>query len=203
MEIEYIKLGDSLCTEYFEYKYNLGSTTFKNRQRISAIQDTFAIEIKTMQMTISGEILLPEQLVSLNYPFADTLEKGNALVVDWEQSHCDFYMVETSYFFTDLQDQIHRVLFDTLMEGNSFTIEGNELSYDGNLFINIYPVNGSFPQKGAMPNIQGGFLYAINRGSRNLLTVGNGFSAGLPQMKITVDDFSNKREKILEKLFRR
>jgi len=201
-EIEYIQLGDSLCTDFFDYQYNPGQITFRNKMVIQAIEDTFAIEVKSSHGIIGGEIELPDALVNRRYGLPDSLKKGDSLAVHWQQSNSDFYIIESTYYFADSGNNLKRFTIDTLTESNSFAIKSDILNYDGDLFINIYPVNGPYPQYGAMSNMQGGYLYAINKGSVNLIRVGNGLSA-IPPLQKRIEgnhDPAVKRELILSKL---
>ena len=202
-EIKYIKLGDSLSTELFDFQYNPGEITFKNKLGIKATQDSFYIEMESSHGVISGQIVLPDYLSNLSYGSVDSLNKGDSLILTWEQSNSDFYIIEFSYFYLDIDSILQRFTMDTLTELSSFEIKSNTLNYDGSLFLNIYPVNGPFPQKGTLSNMQGGFLYAINRGSINLIRIGRGLSIISPFQKRTLENrrAADKKKLFLSRLF--
>lgn len=168
---------------FFDYQYNPGQITIQNKIGIRAIEDTFAIEVKSSHGIIEGEIELPDALINIRYGLTDSLNKGDSLSVNWQQSNSDFYIIESTYYFADSGNNLKRFTINTLTEANSFAIKSDILNYDSDLFINIYTVNGPYPQHGAMSNMQGGYLHAINKGSVNLLRVGNGLSAIPPLQK--------------------
>ena len=121
--------------------------------------DPIDVAVRTSAGTVTGTVSLPDEITSLEFSESEALELGEALTVSWPGQEADFWYFELYYEYGDWEYEY----FETIVSGNSVTIDGSFFSYDGIIWaVWIQPTNGPMPQPGATGNMSGygsGYLY--------------------------------------------
>ncbi len=126
--------------------------------------DTIDVAVHTSGGTATGTVSLPDEITHLEFSESESLDLYEALTVSWPGQEADFYHFDLYYEWGDWEYEY----FETIVSGNSVTIDGSFFSHDGIIWdVWIQPMNGPMPQHGATGNMSGygsGYLYYARDG---------------------------------------
>jgi hypothetical protein len=121
--------------------------------------DPIEVAVRTSAGDVEGAVSLPDEITHLEFSESEVLELGEPLTISWPGQDADFYYFGLYYEWGDWEYSA----IDTVLSGNSVTIEGSFFSHDGVIWdVWIQPTNGPVPQPGATGNMSGygsGYLY--------------------------------------------
>jgi len=121
--------------------------------------DPIVVSVRTSAGDVEGAVSLPDEITHLEFSESLILELGEPLTISWPGQDADFYHFWLYYEWGGWEYSV----VDTVVSGNSVTIDGSFFSHDGVIWdVWIQPTNGPMPKPGATGNMSGygsGYLY--------------------------------------------
>ncbi len=144
------------------------------------------MSVNTSLGTVSGSETLPGTITAINTNVEDTLALGQPLTISWN-TDAQLNYFRMSYEWLDEEDNWDYTAIDTFLTTNSITLDGSLFTHNGYIYYFwIEPVNGPFPEPGAIANMSGngsGFLYYFSDRAYNesMIIVGSGWGSNSKQ----------------------
>lgn len=161
--LQSVDVNDEEFSDPSYWGYDEGWTHFGNFVLSSGLGQ-MEVAVRTSAGSAEGAVSLPDEITHLEFSEPELLELGEALTVSWPEQDADFYYFALAYEWGDWE----WAEVDTLVSGNSVTIDGSFFSHDGVIWdVWIQPTNGPLPQPGATGNMSGygsGYLYYTRDG---------------------------------------
>lgn len=180
-EINFVQIGNIQISDPLCFFYQQGSIYFSSLKTIwmdSIPEPKFnplTIKVKTNIGEIVGSVGVPDTIKTLTINYPDTIPLNTLLTISWTGSNADFFIIEYYHNWAEFEGAWLGYSKDTIVEGSSITFPKALSSYDGDITdISIYPINGTFPEKGAKANMIGdgyGYLYLENKAKSSNRTI--------------------------------
>lgn len=183
----HLKLGDVVFNSdyhvtsrgsiYFDY-----NRLAEESVRIDSNFTPLNVEVKTSFGQVNGTILLPDTITTLTLSEYDTLQLGESFTISWEGSSADFYDVVCTYEWGDEVSNYHYEFLSRVVTENSITFSDSIFTHNGEIeYIYVRPLNGPFPEAGAVGNMSGsgrGFIYYMTEDTEysGSIIVGSGLA---------------------------
>jgi len=203
-DIDSVKIADIIYSGSMYFSPNQGDVHFSTYHRIWSDSipaphfDPLSIKILTDIGELTGSITVPDTMESLTIHAPDTIATGTPLTISWTGSDADYYIVE--YYHNWMPNEWCWLGYsrDTVVTADSVTFDSSYFIYNGDITdIEVYPVNGPFPEVGAEANMQGdghGYLFCENQmiASDRTIVIGEGIDYFLVYSlkKVSLDTLS-------------
>jgi hypothetical protein len=187
-KINYLQIADKKFSDSQYFSIEQGGVRFETTNNIwidSISEPKFSpltIKINTSYGEIEGSITVPDSIISLAIDAADTIPLNTSITISWTGSNADYFLVDYYHNWLEYYGEEDFGMLgyyrDTIVKGNSVTLEGSRFSKDGDISnIEVCPINGPFPEAGAKANMEGdgyGYLFLENKAKSTDKTIAIG-----------------------------